>query len=122
MQREVTHNRVAQLFALFGVDVMAMMRGASDPRATLVEAKAIARRSYKRKAVKAHPDHGGDEERFKELTAVHNEIQSLEFMPARHIPFVGISITIEADDDGWQSTLADPTTTTTSTIRGRRRR
>lgn len=69
--------------------------------------KADAERAYKQQALKAHPDHGGCEERMKALNAARDVLRKLEVRRPPPRPVVTV---IHMHTDSWGS----GTTTATS--------
>jgi len=112
--RPVKDTTVAEWFRVFGIDEPAMMRLATDKAAMLEQLKSIVKFTYKTMAVTMHPDHGGDEARWKEITAAYNAIGELSILPGRSSsgPMVGIRIDF---DSAWPWATTSSTSGTTNT-------
>lgn len=81
---------------MFGIDLEAELRGAEDEARAFEAAKLEARRAYKRLAMTAHPDHGGDAAAFRALNEAHRQVQELVWCGRRDdAEMLGIVITIE---------------------------
>ena len=76
---------IAEWFAILQVDFVAAAQAAGGDTDKLVQAfedcKALACDNFKRLAFEMHPDRGGDEERFKELSATWTRLKAVEIRP-----------------------------------------
>lgn len=88
--RPVTNEQVRNWCAVFGIDLPKRIVEAKDQSAEWETIKLDVKAKYRELAKAGHPDHGGDEEKWKEITAAYNAVQDLVFRCRRPIrPMVG---------------------------------
>jgi hypothetical protein len=84
-------NDVIRWFAALGIaaNVVAARLKGRDIHAARKGLKSLqleAHRRWKERAFDLHPDRGGNEEEFKKLKEIHDQIQSLNLQPPRPQP------------------------------------
>lgn len=80
MRSRPTQAEVNQLFAVFGVDIVARLRACKTGPEVLAAwdaAKAEAKIEHRRLALEHHPDRGGDEEQLKRINAAWTQLQGI---------------------------------------------
>lgn len=94
--KRIAEQDVIAWFSRFGVDLVASVGPAKDKGAAFDDCRRRVRERYHELAMTGHPDHGGDPEAWRDLTAVYNDICDLTLVPheqTRRQP-VGIRITV----------------------------
>jgi hypothetical protein len=76
--------------------------------------KSEAAQNYKSRALKVHPDHGGDEESMKALNAARDEVAKLRVERTRPV-FRPVMTVVHVRMDGFGGSYTSSSTATTST-------
>lgn len=120
-KRQYTVNDIVCWFAAFGVTTNAVMaqlnvRNIHAARKGLESLQSEVHRRWKERAFDLHPDRGGDEEEFKRLKEIHDQIQSLNLQPIQPRPqFVHVVV---YPGGAWSSNSTASTSSSTYTSTG----
>lgn len=82
--RPISPERIAQLFHLFGIDILERWRlcaNGGEQVEAFEAAKAEAKIYHRRIAMELHPDKGGDGEKLKEVNAAWTDLQKVKMTP-----------------------------------------
>ena len=121
MQRQI--NPIA-LFALFGINIRQFMESAANAKEAetkFEEAKALAKKEFKSRALDLHPDrNGGDDSKFKELAEMYQFLKTLkvELRPKLRAPPVRQVVRVQVNVQQGFGSYTNTSTTTAYTNTG----